>query len=330
MIRNSGDCKNTSFWGVSAGGSGLSVQNKSISCNITIGSSTWGSLVNYSLKGVWLKSDRKYTLRFSIYSSVSQTISVMIGPDANGLSSGFSLYAGDQERQFTFNGKNVDAEYFRVFCTKTSRIMINWVKLEEGELATAWTPNPNDSIYSLDSDLIAALNGTTISGGLQLTTKIKLGLLSGGKWTEQGGISANIDNIMLWAGGTYDQAKSGIAKTILYHDGSGKFTGDLYSEGNNTTVKMVVDTEYNYGAGVYVDDRRIQNYIKRVNLTSDSLMFGIPTRLAGYRINSFEIHPIGTSDSTRGLYTISANWPSVSEARIGEVYRDTSGYLKVK
>ena len=238
MIRNSGDCRNTSFWGVSAGGSGLSVQNKSISCNISIGSSTWGSLVNYSLKGIWLKSGRKYTLRMSIYSSVSQTISVMIGPDENGLTSGFSLSAGDQERQFTFNGKDVDAAYFRVFVTKTSRIMINWVKLEEGEYATPWTPNPNDSIYSTDSDLIAALNGTTISGGLQLTTKIKLGLLSGGVWTEQGGISANTDNIMLWAGGTYDQAKAGTAKTILYHDGSGKWLGKLEStiDGNRIVI----------------------------------------------------------------------------------------------
>lgn len=239
MIRNSGDCRNTFFWSVSAGASGLSVQNRSISCNISIGSSTWGSLVNNSLKGIWLKSGRKYTLRMSIYSSVAQTIMVMIGSDSNGLTSGFSLSAGDQERQFTFNGKNVDAEYFRVYVSKTSRIMINWVKLEEGEYATPWTPNPNDSIYSTDSDLIAALNGTTISGGLQLTTKIKLGLLSGGVWTEQGGISANMDNIMLWAGGTYEQAKAGNAKTILYHDGSGKYTGKL--ESNSEGNRIIID-----------------------------------------------------------------------------------------
>lgn len=106
-------------------------------------------------------------------------------------------------------------------------MMVHRIKFEDGEYATPWTPNPNDSIYSLDSDLVAALNGTTISGGLQLTTKIKLGLLSGGVWTEQGGISANIDNIMLWAGGTYDQAKAGNVKTILRHDGSLKAEGEF-------------------------------------------------------------------------------------------------------
>lgn len=227
MIRNSGDCKNTVYWKMNGDASSPTVVNGSISTNITIGSNGWGSLVNYSLQGVKLKSGRKYTLRMSIYSSVAQNLSVMIGRDSNGIAKGFSLSAGDQERQFTFEGKNVDAEYFRVYTQTTCRIMVNWVKLEEGEYATAWTPNPNDSIYSLDSDLVAALNGTTISGGLQLTTKIKLGLLSDGVWAEQGGISANIDNIMLWAGGTYDQAKAGNVKTILYHDGSLKAEGEF-------------------------------------------------------------------------------------------------------
>lgn len=236
MIRNSGDCKNTVYWKMNGDASSPTVVNGSISTNITIGSNGWGSLVNYSLQGVKLKSGRKYTLRMSIYSSVAQNLSVMIGRDSNGIAKGFSLSAGDQERQFTFEGKNVDAEYFRVYTQTTCRIMVNWVKLEEGEYATAWTPNPNDSIYSLDSDLVAALNGTTISGGLQLTTKIKLGLLAGGVWTEQGGISANIDNIMLWAGGTYDQAKVGTAKTILYHDGSGKWTGKLESNSNGNRI----------------------------------------------------------------------------------------------
>lgn len=235
LIRNSGQMTKTTYWSSAGNASAPSIQSKSISINCT--GDSW--ITNKSLAGVRLFSTRKYTLRISLYTSIAQSIMLNIGPDSNGLYSWIPFPSGNSEKTFTFQGKDVDAEYFRIFSTKTSRIMVNWVKLEEGEYATDWTPNPNDSIYSLDSDLIAALNGTTISGGLQLTTKIKLGLLSGGAWTEQGGISANIDNIMLWAGGTYDQAKTGTAKTILYHDGSGKWTGKL--ESNSDGNRIIID-----------------------------------------------------------------------------------------
>lgn len=223
LIRNSGQMTKTTYWCSAGNASTPSIQSKSISINCT--GESW--ITNKSLAGVRLFSTRKYTLRISLYTSIAQSIMLNIGPDSNGLYSWISFPKGNSEKTFTFQGKDVDAEYLRVYLSSTCTISVNWVKLEEGEYATAWTPNPNDSIYSLDSDLVAALNGTTISGGLQLTTKIKLGLLSGGAWTEQGGISANIDNIMLWAGGTYDQAKAGNVKTILRHDGSLKAEGEF-------------------------------------------------------------------------------------------------------
>lgn len=223
LIRNSGQMTKTTYWCSAGNASTPSIQSKSISINCT--GESW--ITNKSLAGVRLFSTRKYTLRISLYTSIAQSIMLNIGPDSNGLYSWISFPKGNSEKTFTFQGKDVDAEYLRVYLSSTCTISVNWVKLEEGEYATAWTPNPNDSIYSLDSDLVAALNGTTISGGLQLTTKIKLGLLSGGSWTEQGGISANIDNIMLWSGGTYDQAKAGNVKTILRHDGSLKAEGEF-------------------------------------------------------------------------------------------------------
>lgn len=235
LIRNSGQMTKTTYWNSAGNASAPSIQSKSISINCT--GVSW--ITNKSLAGVRLFSTRKYTLRISLNTSIAQSIMLSIGPDSNGLYSWISFPKGNSEKTFTFQGKDVDAEYLRVYLSSTCTISVNWVKLEEGEYATAWTPNPNDSIYSLDSDLVAALNGTTISGGLQLTTKIKLGLLSGGAWTEQGGISANIDNIMLWAGGTYDQAKTGTAKTILYHDGSGKWTGKL--ESNSDGNRIIID-----------------------------------------------------------------------------------------
>ena len=221
MIRNSGECQNTVYWQVDGGASNLSVSNGSISVNF---SNISGRLYNRSLAGIQLLVRRKYTLRISLYSSVSTTVTVWIGPYQTDI----PVSVGDREYTYTFTvSSNTDAQFFCMACSTSCRMMVHRVKFEDGEYATPWTPNPNDSIYSLDSDLVAALNGTTISGGLQLTTKIKLGLLSGGVWTEQGGISANIDNIMLWAGGTYDQAKAGNVKTILRHDGSLKAEGEF-------------------------------------------------------------------------------------------------------
>lgn len=221
MIRNSGNCQNTAYWQADGSASNLAVSNGSISINFA---NSYGRLYNRSLAGVRLSGGRKYTLRFSMYSSITTSVPIWIGSYQKDI----SVVSGDREYTWTFTvSSNTDAQFFCLYCQTSCRMMINWIKLEEGEYATAWTPNPNDSIYSLDSDLIAALNGTLFSGGLQLTTKIKLGLLSGGVWTEQGGISANIDNIMLWAGGTYDQAKAGNVKTILRHDGSLKAEGEF-------------------------------------------------------------------------------------------------------
>lgn len=65
-------------------------------------------------------------------------------------------------------------------------------------------------------------NFSAIAGGLMLTTLIKM-LKSG---VETGGLSANIDNILLWGGGTYADALSNLAKVILRHDGSGYLAGN--------------------------------------------------------------------------------------------------------
>lgn len=220
MIRNSGQMTKTTYWSTEGDFSYLSIQDNGI---MVINAGT-GALINNSLAGTRLFSGRKYTLRISLYTHISQDITISIGTE---ISTRLSFVEGSSTKTFTFQGKDIDAKYLRVYSQTTSVIVVSQVKLEEGEYATDWTPHPSDSIYSTDSDLVAALNGTTISGGLQLTTRIKLGLLSGNVWSEQGGISANTDNIMLWAGGTYDQAKAGNVKTILRHDGSLKAEGEF-------------------------------------------------------------------------------------------------------
>ena len=128
-----------------------------------------GALINNSLAGTRLFSGRKYTLRISLYTHISQDITISIGTE---ISTRLSFVEGNSTKTFTFQGKDIDAKDLRISSQTTSMIVVSQVKLEEGEYATDWTPHPSDSIYSTDSDLVAALNGTTISGGLQLTTRI--------------------------------------------------------------------------------------------------------------------------------------------------------------
>lgn len=62
---------------------------------------------------------------------------------------------------------------------------------------------------------------TLADGGLLLTSLIKM--LKDG--IETGGLAANLDNILLWGGGTYDDALKSLARIILRHDGSGQLAG---------------------------------------------------------------------------------------------------------
>ena len=334
MIRNSGNITNTTYWKVT-GASSLDVSNGAIMLNLNIDTSNyWGDIKNYSLAGIRLSSDKKYTVSFRISSSVSQQISIMIGPDGNRLTKNLSIPSGVSKNEFTFQGKDVDAEFFRLYSQTRSVIYIYQVKLEEGEYATEWTPNPNDSIYSTDSDLIAAINGTTISGGLQLTTRIKLGLLSGNVWSEQGGISANTDNIMLWAGGTYEQAKSGIAKTILYHDGSGRYTGriETSSAGNriiidpsakamqmiNTEGSLITELKFNNIAG-YQSNPALHMYLRSTNNGNTIYRYTMD-------YNGFGVYdPSGNILSRLGPgFLLLKEIPTIDPKQAGRVWRDNT------
>lgn len=338
LIRNSGNCQNTAYWQADGSASNLTVSSGSISINF---SNTLGRLYNRSLAGVKLMGGRKYTLRFSMYSSISTGVPIWIGAYQTDI----SILSGDREYTFTFTVSNsTDAQFFCMACSTSCRMMIHWMKLEEGEYATAWTPNPNDSIYSLDSDLIAALNGTSFSGGLQLTTKIKLGVLSGGAWTEQGGISANIDNIMLWAGGTYDQAKTGAAKTILYHDGSGKWTGRLESNSNGN--RIIIDPSERALSMYTSDNKQVANYAFYENLSESGARMQFNTYRNGSVVAQTLIYggdialwpPSGgfpafrvilqNTDNTVNFIIDPSRLPT-STREYGRIYRDGE-YLKIK
>jgi len=339
LVRNSGNYKNTNYWSYT----GLinSIQIISSGGALKFITSGSGNIYNRSLSGVKLWSGRKYTLRISVYSSVSQSVSFTINDTYTKTQ---SLVASDQEVIWKFTtSSDLDAGFFKIQSSTSCTLHINWLKLEEGDYATSWSPHPSDSIYSLDSDLVAALNGTTISGGLQLTTKIKLGLLSGGVWTEQAGISANIDNIMLWSGGTYVHAVAGTAKTILYHDGSGKYTGKLESRSDGD--RIVIDPSEK-SMLMYSDsfnmlklgwDETSTSAIKYPSLTlnesyNGSKRYNTYASPSGLSVKNADtqLFKLGVGGMYFNLDSTLAIMPNSTNLIRGTVWYDGNGFLKVK
>lgn len=337
LVRNSGNYKNTNYWTYGQAVTGMEILGGGAALKFVVDTSIsyYGHIFNRSLAGVKLWRGRQYTLRISIYSSVAQKVSFMFNADSYGISKSVSLEAMDQEVVWTFTpAEDMSAEFFRIFILKSCMLFVNWLKFEEGEYATQWSPHPSDSIYSLDSDLVAALNGTTITGGLQLTTKIKLGMLSGGTWSEQAGISANIDNIMLWAGGTYNDAVSGLAKTILYHDGSGKFTGKLQSSESGRKVVIDPSNDFkiisliNNGSEMGVIGFDSSNGYGYLKFGSDTTKITLAT--AGLIWIANGVSKFSVQINAYDKLSLRGDFPTYAQAASGEVYRNDSNVLAIK
>jgi hypothetical protein len=89
-------------------------------------------------------------------------------------------------------------------------------------------------------------NFTSINGGLVLTTLIKMLIEN----NETGGLAANLDNILLWGGGTYAQALAGDAPLLIFHDGK--------IVANNAVIKgSVTATDGEFNGKVSLGDGKI-------------------------------------------------------------------------
>ena len=350
LAMNTTNFRNTNYWSVGGSAvfynqsSGKPYDDTAIYFKIPV--TGWGSIVNFSLNGIKISTQKKYTLSVLVKPSLNiSSFGLQVG---NQNSSTFysvtkSITAGTWNRlTYTFPASTADTEtildayYIRFFipqpATETT-VAIKELKFEVGEFATTYCQNINDSNFSTDSDLIAQYNTTTISGGLQLTTKIKLGQLVNNAWTEQGGISANLnsENVMLWAGGTYDQAVAGTAPLILHHDGTGNFTGNVTCNGSDSKIKINADASDHFGLSYVGTSIQMfdssNNYEKGVCLYPNGLQFGIySTKSYTGRLKSFSIELYNGYD----LFTIYNTWPTMAQASTNQLYKDDNGFLKVK
>ena len=126
--------------------------------------------------------------------------------------------------------------------TTTFTQYIDEVMVQEGEVATSFQPSMYETINPISTEIdsykylkSALENDTDIAGGLVASSQIQLRDKVGSEYVVNAGISGiNDDNILMWGGGTYDEAyaaansenyyKSGTTPitTLIKKDGTGK------------------------------------------------------------------------------------------------------------
>jgi len=200
-------------------------------------------------------------------------------------------------------GLTPDSLYLVIAGTNTPAANAYWrmknPKIEFGNKPTDWTPAPEDvevEIAALDY-LKAALNdgSTEIAGGLLMTNVLMLKNLAGAVTAGMSGLTkktgtSTADNVLLWGGGTYEEAfyaannanyykaASGTTPitTLIKKDGTGKI-GVFKISSTQITVdvpnqgKIVIDGSSS-NAGIYIQDTNGNNKIVIVPRSVSSYM----------------------------------------------------------
>lgn len=155
----------------------------------------------------------------------------------------------------TFNWTNTSGSnianntYIQIFqfpSTGSGKGVIEWIKLEKGNIASDWTPAPEDvqaeidkvknDVAGLDYIKKALGESTAITGGLVLTSLVQLGTTVENKYTIYSGINGVIDStkkgsgIATWFGGDMIDGEvtnwaGRYAQSLFRFDGSGYLAG---------------------------------------------------------------------------------------------------------
>lgn len=202
----------------------------------------------------------------------------------------FQIWVGD-------NNVNGEAGKF----DNTNWVEVKELKLEKGTKATEWTPAPEDvdadianvdnkaeALEYLKSVLDDSKNTTDITGGIVMTNIMMLKDTANAGGSVNAGMSGiGNDNILLWGGGTYDDAVSAKnndykklngkeINTLLKKEGTGKIgvfkidntkaVVDVKGDDGSSIAKVIIDASKD--GGVFVYD---SNNIARSILTSQSI-----------------------------------------------------------
>lgn len=197
------------------------------------------------------------------------------------------------------------------------------------------------------------------SQSMQLNRRIEVGAVSLTNFDAKGGLSPDTDNVLLWGGGNYWQATTGAAKVVIHHDGSGwlasknimwdtagntqilgslktfsngalcKITGTQMGLYNNDNIRVSIVSSIGGGGIPGIEMHNIDDFTSTngnvLLLSSSYLKFGKISKASYSTQGDFSIN-----EAVRGKYTIHNLWPSINEVSSGGLYKDSSGYLRVK
>lgn len=197
-------------------------------------SSDGGNGVNVRISNV-IRSNGNYVVSFwAKVSSGTHTITVDLSDNQAGT---FSLTTNWQKIEATANVQNYSADIYNFVDIATTEFLTCYVKdfqVQSGNKSTG---------YKKSTELITkAIQGSTdINGGLVATHLLMLKNTSN---TITGGVSGlSSDNVGFWSGGSYDDALSGQAKSIIRKDGSGHFAAGNFNWDSvgNIALKGFID-----------------------------------------------------------------------------------------
>ena len=270
------------------------------------------------------------------YSTISQTSSA-INAAVNNLNLGQYATTSWTSSQIRNEVGNLNLGQYAT-TTWTSSQITNAVKNKADN--GAWASDLTQTAGSLTATFTEQING--VKGiteafykfdinRMSLNRRIEAGSGSAGSFTCQSGISPNTNGVAFWAGGTYAQAVSGVAKMIIYHDGSGKYTGAIQSASSGRRIAIDPSSSdkllslYNGTSllgKIGFDPDNNYAYMQIGESTGSNLHLST----AGIRYSgcSFLLYHIN------GKVGMSGNWASASEVSADHVYKDSSGYLRVK
>lgn len=204
---------------------------------------------------------------------------------------------------------------------------------------------------------------------MQLNRRIEIGPVNLIGFEAEGGMSPNTDNVAFWAGGFYTEAVKNMAKIVLRHDGSGYLADRniLWDTSGNVTTRGTFETSQNgmrfiispqltdnniVLQGYDTSDRAIIRigmynggssnsfgfvgvYTNATSSTTSNDYYSVMKRneyTLNYKANSSSLLQYASlrMDAGQGFTIRSNAWKSESAASSGEIYKDGSGYLRVK
>ena len=270
---------------------------------------------NASVKDIGFVVGKYYTISMDMKANAVATRSAYVGNNSGSvvaLNFGtFSVSTSWNRIKLTAicrdHDANVAAFGLYIYCgtqkanDKTEFLQIRNIKLEEGKLATSWSPSVADTeaeiraaeskAEALDYLKTALTDGSTeIAGGLTMTNVLMLKNLAGSVTAGMSGLTTHEnkeDKVLMWGGGTYEEAYAA-ANSNTYNTGSGTITTLLKKDGTGkigifkiSDTQAVVDVP-NQGK-VIIDASTTNGGIRVLNSSGRINAALLPTSISSFK-----------------------------------------------